>query len=106
MLAVVKLRDKKATKLSKLPRGVFRHMLEYEFPNELRYRYSDPCGEEIKFRWQDRHFPATEKLSYNNYLVSVNELLPLSCEYQFTLADGANCGTKGRTNNWTSVKIS
>ncbi len=42
MLAVVKLRQKGTTMVSKLPRGVFRHMLEYEFPNELSYRYSTP----------------------------------------------------------------
>ena len=42
MLAVIKLRQKGTTKLSKLPRGVFRQMLEYKFPNELIWRYSDP----------------------------------------------------------------
>ena len=42
MLAGVKLRQKGTTKLSKLPRGVFRQMLEYKFPNELIWRYSDP----------------------------------------------------------------
>ncbi len=71
MLAVVKLRQKGTTKLSKLPRGVFRHMLEYKFPNELIWRYSDPY-EPIQGQ-QDRHFPAIDKLSYNNYLVAVNE---------------------------------
>ncbi len=44
----------------------------------------------LKNRKQDRHFPAIEKLSYDNYLVAVNEILKV--EYQFTLADGANCG--------------
>ncbi len=78
MLAVVKLREKGTTMVSKLPRGVFRHMLEYKFPNELCYRYSDPTRpiEEE----QDRHFPAIKKLSYHNYLVAVNEL-PNSIEY-------------------------
>ncbi len=42
MLAVVKLRQKGTTMVSKLPRGVFRHMLEYEYPNELSLRISDP----------------------------------------------------------------
>ena len=71
MLAVVKLREKGATKVSKLPRGVFRHMLEYKFPNELSFRYSKtrvPI-----YGKQNRHFPAIEKLDYNNYLVAVNE---------------------------------
>ncbi len=44
MLAVIKLRQKGTTKLSKLPLGVFRHMLEYKFPNELSFRYSEPCA--------------------------------------------------------------
>jgi hypothetical protein len=42
MLAVVKLREKGTTMVSKLPRGVFRHMLEYKFPKVLLYRYSKP----------------------------------------------------------------
>ncbi len=42
MLAVIKLRQKGATKVSMLPNGVFRYMLEYKFPNELLYRLSDP----------------------------------------------------------------
>ncbi len=42
MLAVVKLWEKGNIKVSKLPKGVFRHVLEYKFPNELRFRYSDP----------------------------------------------------------------
>ncbi len=67
MLAVIKLRQKGTTKLSKLPRGVFRQMLEYKFPNELSFRYSEPCAP-IENRKQDRHFPAIDKLSYDNYL--------------------------------------
>ncbi len=43
MLAVVKLRQKGTTIVSKLPSGVFRHMLEYKFPSEFRFRYSEPC---------------------------------------------------------------
>ncbi len=73
MLAVVKLRQKRPSKLSTLPSGVFRHMLEYEFPNELSFRYSDPYMP-IEDRKQDRHFPAIETLSYNNYLVAAIEL--------------------------------
>ena len=55
MLAVVKLREKGTTMVSKLPGGVFRHMLEYKFPNELLYRYSEPYVP-IKYK-QDRKFP-------------------------------------------------
>ncbi len=72
MLAVVKLRQKGTTIVSKLPRGVFRHMLEYKFPNELIFRYSDPYAPIDE--QQDRHFPAIEKLSYDNYLVAINKL--------------------------------
>ena len=81
MLAVVKLRQKGTTMVSKLPRGVFRHMLEYEYPNEFIWRYSDPYLP-LENRKQDRHFPAIEKLSYDNYLVAVNEL-PNQYQYQF-----------------------
>jgi hypothetical protein len=69
MLAVVKLRQKGTTMLSRLPGGVFRHMLEYKFPNELSLRYSDPYVP-ISTE-QDRHFPAIHKLSYDNYMVGV-----------------------------------
>ncbi len=65
MQAVIKLRQKGATMVSKLPRGVFRHMLEYKIPNEFRFRYSQPYCHHFGRKW-DRHFPAIEKLSYNN----------------------------------------
>ncbi len=68
--ALIKLRKKGTTMVSELPRGVFRYVLDYQFPNELCYRYSDPTGP-IKNR-QERHFPAIEKLSYDNYLVAIN----------------------------------
>ena len=55
MLAVVKLRQKGTNMVSKLPRGVFRHMLEYEFPNEFSFRYSTPYKPISKA--QDRKFP-------------------------------------------------
>ncbi len=71
MLAVVKLRQKGTTMVSKLPRGVFRHVLEYKYPNEFIFRYSDPCAPIRKK--QDRHFPAIDKLDYDNYLVAVNK---------------------------------
>ena len=71
MLAVVKLREKGTTMVSRLPSGVFRHMLEYKFPTES-WRYSDPY-EPIKEK-QNRHFPAVDKLHYDNYLVAVKQL--------------------------------
>ncbi len=69
--------------------------------NKFEYRYSDPCGGKIMDK-QDKHFPAIEKLSYDNYLVAINED---GCEYQFTLLDGANCGSGRSGNNWTSLQI-
>ena len=42
ILALIKLRKKGATKVSKLPSGVFRCILEYQFPNKMTWRYSDP----------------------------------------------------------------
>ena len=70
--ASIKLRQKGTTMMSELPSGVFRHMLEYKFPHEFSFRYSEPYAR-IK-KEQDRHFPATDKLSYDNYLVAINEL--------------------------------
>ncbi len=55
MLAVVKLRQKGTTMVSKLPGGVFRHMLEYKFPNEFSFRYSKPYVPISEA--QDRKFP-------------------------------------------------
>ncbi len=52
---------------------------------------------------QDRHFPAIEKLDYQNYLVAVNEIL--NEQYQFTLKDGANCGTKGSKDTWSRINV-
>ncbi len=72
MLAVIKLRQKGTTMVSKLPSGVFRHMLEYKFPNELSLRISESCAQINEMH--DRQFPATDKLDYNNYLVAVNEM--------------------------------
>ena len=84
--------------VSQLSKGVFRCVLEYQQPNELLWRYSDPTGP-IK-KYQDTHFPAIEKLSYDNDLVSINEHIG---EYQFTLADGANCGSGLSNTSWTSL---
>ena len=67
MLAVIKLRQKGTTMVSKLPSGVFRHMLEYEYPYEFSFRYSEPC-EPIE-QEQNTHFPAIKELSYDNYIV-------------------------------------
>jgi hypothetical protein len=71
MLAVVKLRQKGKTMVSKLPSGVFRHMLEYKFPEVLFYRYSKPYVPIS--RAQDRQFPAIDKLSYDNYMVGIED---------------------------------
>ena len=57
--------------VSKLPSGVFRHMLEYKFPKVLIFRYSKPVVP-IKYP-QDRKFPATDKLDYNNYMVGIED---------------------------------
>ncbi len=63
MLAVIKLRQKGTTIISKLPSGVFRYMLEYEFP-KLLWRYSDPY---MPPKYEpNTHFPSIEKLDYNN----------------------------------------
>jgi len=41
-------------------------------PKKLQTRLSDPTGP-LQGQ-QDRHFPAADKLSYDNYLVAVNEI--------------------------------
>ena len=82
---------------------MFKCIIEYQ-ASYLITRLSDPYIP-IEGREQDIHFPAIDKLDYNNYLVTVNKL-PNIVQYQFTLADGANCGSKGSGDNWTSLKIS
>ena len=42
MMSLIKLREKGATKVSKMPSGVFRRILEYYIPTKLCYRYSEP----------------------------------------------------------------
>ena len=68
--ALIKLRQSGTTKVSKLPTGVLRYVLDYQYPNELCVRYSDTYWP-IKVE-EHTHFPATHKLDYNNYLVTVN----------------------------------
>ena len=53
---------------------------------------------------QDIHFPAIDKLDYNNYIVALNEA-PETVEFQFTLNNGANCGTKGSHEDWSRIQI-
>ncbi len=65
IMALIKLRKKGATKASILPRDIFRCILEYQFPKVLCWRYSDPFGGLIDGK-QDRHFPAIDKLDFNN----------------------------------------
>ena len=42
-------------------------------PKKLQTRLSDPY-KPLLGRQQDRNFPAADKLSYDNYLVAVNEI--------------------------------
>ncbi len=91
MLAVVKLRQKGTTMVSKLPRGVFRHMLEYKYPNEFSFRYSKPVVPISKA--QDRKFPATDKLDYNNYMVGIEEDSD-NVGYRMILKDKSTCNTQ------------
>ncbi len=65
--------------MSELPKGVFRCIIEYKFPNELCWRYSDPYMQ-IEEE-QDRHFPAIDKLDHNNYLDAVNEIDVADMQY-------------------------
>ena len=60
--------------MSRLSKSVFRYVLEYQFPNELCYRYSDLEESIMQYYagWQDRHFPAINKLDFTNYLVAIN----------------------------------
>ena len=58
--------------MKKLPKGVFRCIIDYQSPNFI-VRLSYPCMP-LDNRKQDRHFPAIEKLDYDNYLVSVTEI--------------------------------
>ena len=100
--ALIKLRQRGATKVSELPSGVFRCILEYNFPNELLWRYS---GAYLPYvGQQDRHFPAIEKLDFYNYLVAIDEI-PNDWQFQFTLRDGAICSTKGELDNWTRTQV-
>ncbi len=94
MLAVVKLRQKGTTKVSKLPSGAFRHMLEYDFPNEFSFRYSKPVVPISKA--QDSKFPATDKLDYNNYMVGVEDSIDYACEFRMILKDKSTCNTQTR----------
>ncbi len=41
--------------------------------SKFMFRDSDPCGGHIKGK-QNRHFPAVEKLHFDNYLVAVKQL--------------------------------
>jgi hypothetical protein len=91
MLAAVKLRQKGKTMVSKLPAGVFRHMLEYKFPM-LSYRYSTPYMPISGA--QDRKFPATDKLDYNNYMVGIENSKTVHCEYRMILKDKSSCNTQ------------
>ncbi len=94
MLAVVKLRQKGTTMVSKLPSGVFRHMLEYKYPNELLWRYSDPYTPISKA--QNKKFPAIDKLSYDNYMVGIEDSKDRYFEYRMILKDKSSCNTQAK----------
>ena len=100
MLAVVKLRQKGTTKVSKLPSGVFRHMLEYKYPNEFSFRYSTPYKPNSKAH--DRKFPATDKLDYDNYMVGIED--SNGSEFRMILKDKSTCNTQAG-NYMHSVSI-
>ncbi len=68
-MAIIKLRDKRTTKLSELPTGVFKCILESQFPAILLWRYSDPYMPIIGKH--DRQFPDIDKLDFENYLVAI-----------------------------------
>ncbi len=40
---------------------------------KFTYRLADPYVP-LEYRKQNRHFPSIEKLSYDNYLVSINKI--------------------------------
>ena len=68
--------------VSILPKdSVFRCLLEYQSPKFLLWRYSVPYEDIFRRYPQDRHFPATDKLSYDNHLVAVNEMPYSNFEY-------------------------
>ena len=64
IMSLIKLRQNGATKVSKLPSGVFRCILEYQLPKFFCWRYSDPTTPIQNY--QDKHFPAIDKLDYKN----------------------------------------
>ena len=85
--------------------GVFRCILEYQFPRALSWRYSEPYTP-IQGRQQDRNFPAIDKLDYNNYLFALDKI-PDSYQFRFILCDGATCGTESsEDDNWHRIQVS
>ena len=97
-MATIKLRTKGSTKLSQLPKGVFRCVLEYQ-QDKLFCRYEPSWLFKKK---QDRQFPIPDRLNYNNYLVAVNEIPDV--EFQFCLSKGAVCKA-GTKDNWRRVEV-
>ena len=68
---MMKLREKKACRLSRLPKGVFRRILEYCEPyivRETEFKYTSFGSEynKINFVWP-------EVVSYNNPIVGVKD---------------------------------
>ena len=77
-MSLIKLRQSGATKVSKLPKGVFKCILEYQLLKVLQHRYSEPY-QQVTVWYQDRHIPPIEKLNYNNYVVAIKEKSEFDC---------------------------
>ena len=63
---MMKLREKKACRLSRLPKGVFRRILEYCEPYNWRVTEFKYFNKKINFVWP-------EVFSYNNPIVGVKD---------------------------------
>jgi hypothetical protein len=53
---------------------------------------------------QDRHFPAIDKLDFNNYIVAVIVKAGWLA-YWFTLKDGVSSGKQVTIDEWTHYQI-
>ena len=90
--------------MANVSKDVFRCILEYQFPNELTWRYSETCTHfQGQQSGEERHFPAVNKLDYENYLVEINDSYP--GYFQFNLRDGTNCGSNGSGKTWARYEV-
>ena len=92
IMSLIKLRQKGAYKVSKLPRDVFRCILEYQMPKVLCWRYSEPYVPILYL--QNKHFPTIDKLDYENYVVALSR----NDSPKFILRDGTSFNS-GFSNN-------